>query len=105
MATSHVDDQAITRTSAVTKMILYVALMVSLSPWTCVVSALEASVTAESLSASLLSLEDVAMPSKALDMNGFGAFCFCLNDNLLTGMERAYVAGIVSRDCYSAEQS
>ncbi len=64
---------------------LYVALMVSLSPVTCVVSALEASVTADCLSASLLSPKYVAVPSEALSMKGLGALCFCLCKSLHTG--------------------
>ena len=73
------------RTSAVTKTMLYVALMVSLSPGTCVLSALEASVFAECLSASRLSPKYVATPSEALVTKGLTARCLCLSVSLQTG--------------------
>ena len=65
--------------SAVTKTILYVALMVSLSPCTCVLSALEASAADGGLSASRVSAGYVATPSEALEFRGLDVLRFLLN--------------------------
>ncbi len=70
--------------SAVTKTILYVALMVSLSPCTCVLSALEASDADGGLSASRVSAGYVATPSEALEFRGLDVLRFLLNVCLQT---------------------
>ena len=70
--------------SAVTKTMLYVALMMSLSPCTCVLSALEASAADGGLSASRISAGYVATPSEALEFKDLDVLRFLLNVCLQT---------------------